>query len=101
VSIDKVVNFLYDTWGTPKQENIDAMTQVIEAWENGHDVYVKDKFGGGVWIKAPVPTTKPAGPSYPMPVPVYEPDWTCGCGTTLHGDEAACWRCGAKPKCAP
>lgn len=99
MSTDKVINFLYDTWGTPKPENIKALAEVIEAWENGRDVYVKDQWGGGTWIKPPSPATAPAAAmGHPYPVAQYKPDWTCGCGTTLHGDEAACWRCGAKAR---
>ena len=97
MSTDKVVNFLYDTWGTPKTENIEALTEVIECWERGDGVYIKNNMGGK-WVQAPTPATKPSTAGVPYPTVQQKPDWTCGCGTTLHGDEALCWRCGAHAK---
>jgi hypothetical protein len=26
------------------------------------------------------------------------PDWACGCGETLRGNEPSCWRCGGKKR---
>lgn len=91
MSLDKVVNFLYDTWGGPLTENIEAMSKVIDAWEQGLTVYYPD---GSAWKGIAPPSTNTPRGGYAAPVPAA-PDWTCGCGTTLHGDEAVCWRCGA------
>jgi hypothetical protein len=73
IQYGKAVPGTYSLPGTKDEQEERFMVLATEAW----------KWEQGV--TAPPTARAPAAP-----------DWTCGCGATLHANEASCWRCGGK-----
>lgn len=78
-------------YGMADPGRVDALYEVIQRWQSGEQVYVYNA------VTQKWDSLKPVDP---MPNTAWSPavtlpDWTCGCGCTLHGDEKTCWRCGA------